>query len=297
MLSTGKDKKTDPIHLLRTPIRTEDVSPLITAKDAHRRYGPIATILIGAIIVASASFYMNSLQNKPVQTYTYAIIHAYPHDPTAFTQGLVFDNGFLYEGTGLRGQSSLRRVELESGNVLQVHSLSSEYFGEGITIHQDKIFQVTWRSHEGFVYDMDSFELIDAFEIATEGWGLTHDGSGLILSDGTSTLRFIDLDTYEETRAVEVRDRDGPVFNINELEYIDGEVFANIWQTERIARIDPESGSVVGWLDLSGIADSLDENTIVDVLNGIAYDVEGSRLFVTGKLWPMLFEIEIIPMN
>jgi glutamine cyclotransferase len=144
---------------------------------------------------------------------------------------------------------------------------------------------------------MDSFELIDAFEIATEGWGLTHDGSGLILSDGTSTLRFIDLDTYEETRAVEVRDRDGPVFNINELEYIDGEVFANIWQTERIARIDPESGSVVGWLDLSGIADSLDENTIVDVLNGIAYDVEGSRLFVTGKLWPMLFEIEIIPMN
>jgi glutamine cyclotransferase len=273
------------------------VNPLITAKDAPRRYGPIATVLIGAIIVASASFYLNSLQNKPVQTYTYAIIHSYPHDTTAFTQGLAFDNGFLYEGTGLRGQSSLRRVELESGNVLQMHSLSSEYFGEGITIHQDKIFQVTWRSHEGFVYDKDSFELIDAFEIATEGWGLTHDGSSLILSDGTSTLRFLDLDTYEEIRAVEVLDRDGPVLNINELEYIDGEVFANIWQTERIARIDSESGSVVGWLDLNGLADSFDENASVDVLNGIAYDVEGSRLFVTGKLWPMLFEIEIIPVN
>jgi glutamine cyclotransferase len=271
------------------------MSPIITEKNAHRRYGPIATALIGAIIVASASFYLSSLQNKPVQTYTYAILHAYPHDPTASTQGLAFDNGFLYEGTGLRGQSSLRRVELESGNVLQIHNLSSEYFGEGITIHKDKIFQVTWRSHEGFVYDKDSFKLIDAFEIATEGWGLTHDESSLILSDGTSTLRFLNLDTYEETRTVEVRDRDGPVLNINELEYIDGEVFANIWQTERIARIDPESGSVVGWLDLSGLADSIEENTSIDVLNGIAYDVEGSRLFVTGKLWPMLFEIKIIP--
>ena len=282
---------------MRTPTRTEDVSPLITAKDAHRRHGPIATALIGAIILASASYYLNSLQNKPVQTYTYAIMYKYPHDPTAFTQGLAFDNGFLYEGTGLRGQSSLRRVEVESGNILQMHSLSSEYFGEGITIHQNKIFQVTWRSYQGFVYDKDSFKQMAAFEIATEGWGLTHDGSSLILSDGTSTLRFIDLDTYEETRAVEVLDRDEPVLNINELEYIDGEVFANIWQTERIARIDPESGSVVGWLDLCGLADSFDEDTSVDVLNGIAYDVEGGRLFITGKLWPKLFEIEIIPEN
>jgi glutamine cyclotransferase len=273
------------------------VSPLITAKDAHRRHGPIAAALIGAIILASASFYLNSLQDRPVQTYTYMVMHAYPHDPTAFTQGLAFDNGFLYEGTGLRGQSSLRRVELESGNVLQTHNLSSEYFGEGITIHRDKIFQVTWRSHQGFVYDKDSFKLIDTFEIATEGWGLTHDGSSLILSDGTSTLRFIDLDTHEETRAVEVRDRDGPVLNINELEYIDGEVFANIWQTERIARIDPESGSVVGWLNLSGLAGSFDKDTSIDVLNGIAYDVEGSRLFITGKLWPKLFEIKIMPRN
>lgn len=178
---------------------------------------------------------------------------------------------------------------------MQIHHLSSELFGEGITVYRDKIFQVTWRSRTGFVYDKNSFEVVDTFEIATEGWGLTHDGSSLILSDGTSTLHFLDLDTYEETCTVEVYDKNGPVLNINELEYVHGEIFANIWQTDRIARIEPESGLVVGWIDLSGLSSHFDKNTSIDVLNGIAFDGEEGRLFVTGKLWPKIFEIKITP--
>ena len=191
----------------------------------------------------------------------------------------------------------MRKVELESGEVVQIHNLSSELFGEGITICHEKIFQVTWRSHTGFVYDKNTFEVVDTFEIATEGWGLTHDGTSLIMSDGTSTLHFLDLDTYEETRTVGVFDNNGPVQNINELEYFRGEVLANIWKTESIARIDPESGLVVGLIDLSGLSSHFSENTSIDVLNGIAFDAEEDRLFVTGKLWPKLFEIKITQMK
>lgn len=253
--------------------------------------------ILGIIIISSTLNLLNTIHDDSVPIYTYKIIQTYPHDPTAYTQGLAFDNGYLYEGTGLLGQSSLRKVELESGEVVQIHNLSSELFGEGITVYRDKIIQVTWRSHTGFVYDKNSFEVVTSFEIATEGWGLTHDGSSLILSDGTPTLYFLDLDTYEEIRTVEIFDKNGPVLNINELEYVHGEVFANVWQTERIARIDPENGLVVGWIDLRGLSGHFNEDATIDVLNGIAFDGESDRLFVTGKLWPKLFEIEITPVK
>lgn len=260
------------------------------AKSGNRQ---MTILLFGAIIIVITASYFIITQEKPIPTYSYNIIHTYPHDPEAFTQGLVFEDGVLYEGTGIRNRSSIRKIELESGDILQMHNLSSEYFGEGITIYQDKILQLTWRSNLGFVYDKESFELIDTFEITTEGWGLTHDGSNLIMSDGSSSLFFLDFYSYEIIRTVEVGDKNDPVLYINELEYIGGEVYANIWQSERIARIDPKSGDVIGWLDLRGLADQFDDGVSVDVLNGIAFDDETDRLFVTGKLWPFLYEIEI----
>jgi glutamine cyclotransferase len=208
---------------------------------------------------------------------------------------LVFENGVLYEGTGLYEHSTLRRVELETGDILQIRELSDRFFGEGITIYGDRIIQLTWRSHIGFVYDKNSFELLQEFNYSTEGWGITYDGEHLIMSDGTSTLHFLDPQTFEETGQVEVFDNDGPVTRLNELEYVQGEVYANVWQTDRIARIAPETGRVVGWIDLEGLLSAEDHSEPVDVLNGIAYDADNDRLFVTGKLWPKLFEIELIP--
>jgi glutamine cyclotransferase len=229
-----------------------------------------------------------------IPVYTYTVVHTYPHDPNAFTQGLIFENGVLYEGTGLRGRSSLRRVELETGNVLQIYELPDQYFGEGVTIYDDRIIQLTWRSNVGFVYDKDSFELLQTFDYPTEGWGITHNGVHLIMSDGTSTLHFLNPETFDEIGQVEVYDDDGPVVRLNELEYIQGEVYANVWQTDRIARIDLHTGRVVGWINLKGLLSHTDLSQPVDVLNGIAYDAAGDRLFVTGKLWPKLFEIKLI---
>ncbi len=224
---------------------------------------------------------------------TYRVVQTYPHDPTAFTQGLIFVDGALYEGTGLNGQSSLRRVELETGRVLQQRDLAPEYFGEGITLFGDRIFQLTWQSHVGFVYDRTSFAPVGTFSYPTEGWGLTHDGRRLIMSDGTATLRFLDPATLRETGSVEVRDEHGPVLRLNELEYVEGEILANVWQTDRIARIDPATGRVTGWIDLTGLKPATDRP--IDVLNGIAYDPATKRLFVTGKYWPSLFEIQVVP--
>jgi len=242
------------------------------------------------------STYLPLVQNHQVTptVYTYRIVNTYPHDPEAFTQGLVFEDGFLYESTGLWGRSSLRRVDLESGEVLQVHHLSDTFFGEGITIFGDEIIQLTWRSQTGFVYDKLTFATLRTFSYPSEGWGITHDGQRLIMSDGTSTLYFWDPETLEEIDRVQVRDPDGPVTRLNELAYVKGEIYANVWQTDRIARIDPQTGNVIGWIDLAGLL-SPDSAQHVDVLNGIAYDVEGGRLFVTGKLWPQLFEIKLIP--
>jgi len=236
------------------------------------------------------------LPQEEVQTYGYAVVAEFPHDPNAFTQGLVYEDGVLYEGTGMKGRSSLRRVDLKTGEVLQLYELPDQYFGEGIALFGDKIYQLTWQSHVGFVYDQDTFELLDEFHYPTEGWGLTHDGERLIMSDGTATLHFLDPETLEEIDSIEVYDDQGPVVRLNELEYIDGQVYANIWQTDRIARISPRTGQVTAWIDLSGLLDRDELTQPADVLNGIAYDQENDRLFVTGKLWPKLFEIELVPL-
>lgn len=232
-----------------------------------------------------------------VPVYTYQIINQYPHDPTAFTQGLVWYDGVFYEGTGLRGESTLRRVEPETGEVQQIISLPDNYFGEGIVLWEDQIIQITWQEQTAFVYDRETFEQIGEFTYDTEGWGITHDGRQLIMSDGTNTLYFRDPETFAETGQIQVMDGSTPISQLNELEYIDGEVWANIWQTDRIARINPETGQVTGWLDLAGLRPP---ETLADsnaVLNGIAYDAENGRLFVTGKRWPFLYEIEIVPAD
>ena len=227
--------------------------------------------------------------------YGYRVVTTYPHDPAAFTQGLVFDAGTLYEGTGLNGQSSVRRVDLASGQVLQSQALAPKYFGEGITVWGEQLIQLTWQSRVGFVYDKTTFQLIKQFTYPTEGWGLTQDGAQLIMSDGTARLYFLDPGTLAETRRITVTDRGAPVVMLNELEYIRGEIFANIWQTDRIARIAPDTGRVAGWIDLTGLLGAADRAQPVDVLNGIAYDAGHDRLVVTGKLWPRLFEITLIP--
>lgn len=231
-----------------------------------------------------------------VPRYTYRVVSTLPHDPAAFTQGLVFKDGILYEGTGLRGRSKLSKVAADSGQVLQSIDLAAPYFGEGIALLNGRIYQLTWQEGTGFVYDEDSLALLGTWPYSTEGWGLTHDGQHLIMSDGTEVLRFIDPATMQPVRQVTVRDEAGnPLRNLNELEYINGEIFANIWQTDLIARIDPHTGALLGWIDLSGLLDPQAVSQPVDVLNGIAYDATTDRLFVTGKLWPTLFEIDLIP--
>ncbi|GMR10210.1 MAG: hypothetical protein BMS9Abin28_1031 [Anaerolineae bacterium] len=223
--------------------------------------------------------------------YTFRIVNTYPHDPGAFTQGLVYEDGFLYEGTGLRGQSTLRRVDLSSGEVAQSLALDPELFGEGITLFGDRIIQLTFTSGLGFVYDQQSFSRVDEFSYTPEGWGLTHDGRQLIMSDGTAELRFLDPDSFQETARLTVADGNLPVRWLNELEYVEGEIYANVWQTDLIVRISPDTGEVLGWIDLAGLRR---DEPPAGVLNGIAYDSEGRRLFVTGKNWPELFEIELI---
>jgi len=230
----------------------------------------------------------------PAPVVGYRIVNTYPHDPRAFTQGLVFADGALYEGTGLRGQSSLRKVDLKTGNILRVRQIAAHFFGEGITIYGNRVIQLTWRAKVGFVYDRQTFQLLDTFNYPSEGWGITHDGRSLIMSDGTSTLYFLDPQTFREVGRLEVHTRDGPVSRLNELEYVQGEIYANVWKTDHIARISPQTGEVVGWIDLEGLLRPEDHNSRIDVLNGIAYDIKNDRLFVTGKLWPKLFEIELV---
>ncbi|MDQ3486442.1 MAG: glutaminyl-peptide cyclotransferase [Acidobacteriota bacterium] len=222
----------------------------------------------------------------------YQVVRVYPHDREAFTQGLVFADGVLYEGTGLNGQSSIRKVKLENGAVLQLQKLEERYFGEGIALVGDSIVQLTWQGGVGFVYDRATFQRARTFTYTGEGWGLAYDGTRLIMSDGTAFLRFLDPKTLKETGRVQVTDGGRPVQQLNELEVVKGEVYANVWQSDRIARIDPKSGQVRGWIDLKGILDPKDAAG-VDVMNGIAYDAAGDRLFVTGKLWPKLFEIRV----
>lgn len=226
---------------------------------------------------------------------TYRVVHAYPHDQHAFTQGLVYLDGHLYESTGIRGQSSLREEDLETGRILRMQLVSDNYFAEGLTDWKNTLVQLTWQSHIALVYDRATFKLLRTFHYDGEGWGLTHDAKSLILSDGTATLRFFDPDTFKETRRVTVTDRGKPVVKLNELEFIHGEIYANVWYANRIARISPASGKVIGWIDLKGLMPRDQLSGDDAVLNGIAYDSAHERLFVTGKLWPKIFEITVVP--
>lgn len=228
-----------------------------------------------------------------VPVYGFQVVRSYPHDRAAFTQGLIVRDGVFYEGTGLFGRSTLRRVQIDTGEVLQSKPIAPEYFGEGITEWKGSLIQLTWQSEVGFVYDLKTFERTKTWNYKGEGWGLTHDASRLIMSDGSSSLRFLDPATFRELSRVTVRDASGPVERLNELEYVKGEVFANIWQADRIARIDPKDGHVTGWIDLSGLLSITERGGTDAVLNGIAYDAATDRLFVTGKLWPRVFEIKL----
>jgi glutamine cyclotransferase len=225
----------------------------------------------------------------------YRIVNSYPHDRNAFTQGLVFVDGHLYESTGRDGHSSLRMVDLTTGRVLQDAPLEQKYFAEGLTNWGSTLVQLTWLSHVGFVYDRFSFRLLHTFKYNYEGWGLTQDGKNLIESDGSSTLRFLDPKTFKVVRHINVTDNGKAVQELNELEYIHGEIYANVWHTDRIARISPETGKVLAWIDLAGLLPPDKHPGPEGVLNGIAYDAAHDRLFVTGKLWPLLFEIKIVP--
>jgi glutamine cyclotransferase len=221
------------------------------------------------------------------------VVNAWPHDPTAFTQGLIYLKGILFETTGLYGKSSLRKVDLETGKVRQIQAIPADIFGEGMTLLNDQVFVITWQSHKAFVYDPQSFTVQKEFTYEGEGWGLTHDGHSLIMSDGTDVIRFRDPATFEVTRSISVTSNGRPVKMLNELEYIKGEIYANVWQTNFVVRIDPASGRVTSVIDFSGLLAPQEYARNTDVLNGIAYDANGDRLFVTGKNWPKLFEVQI----
>ena len=229
--------------------------------------------------------------------YGYRIKNVFPHDPGAFTQGLVYHDGWLYEGTGKRGRSSLRKQKLTTGEIIGTLGLASELFGEGVCIFNDKIIQLTWTSKVGFVYDLATFKLIEKINYSTQGWGLTTNGKQLIMSDGSEKIYFLEPDYFTEQIRIEVYDHNGPVINLNELEYINGEIWANVYQTDKIVRIDPETGKVLAWINLGGLLPQKDYSPETDVLNGIAYDEINNRLLVTGKMWPKLFHIELVKLQ
>lgn len=229
-----------------------------------------------------------------IPEYGYEIVHAYPHDPQAFTEGLFYLDGFLYESTGLVGHSSVRKVRVESGEIVQKQDLPNQYFGEGIVNWKDHMIQLTYRTQVGFVYDLANFSCLRQFQYTGEGWALTEDGKHIFMSDGSPQIRIWDPETLQETGRITVTEQGQPMKNVNELEWIKSEIYANIWMTERIARIDPRTGNIIGWINLTGLLDSQDRIPgETDVLNGIAYDAKGDRLFVTGKKWPKLFEIRV----
>jgi len=231
-----------------------------------------------------------------IPTYSYEIFNRWPHDRTAYTEGLVFSGGALFESTGLNGASSVRRVEIATGRVTQSLSLAPDFYGEGLTLFDDMLIQLTWQSHKGFVYDARCFCPRGEFAYDGEGWGLTHDGRSLIMSDGTQRIRFLDPRTFATIRTIDVYDNGQPLMNLNELEYVRGEIYANVWQTDSIVRIDPATGALRGRIDLTGLFPVAERAGPDDLLNGIAYDDATDRLFVTGKNWPTLFEIRLRPL-
>lgn len=247
-------------------------------------------ILLLIIIIVFAA---TSAVSAEIKSYSYKIINTYPHDSTAFTQGLEFFNGFLYEGTGLYGESSLKKINLNNGEILKIKKLPGNHFGEGITILDDKIYQLTWKENTAYVYDLN-FNLLKEFSYKGEGWGLTNDGQYLIMSNGSNKIYYRDPEDFSVLRTIEVAAYGEKISNINELEYINDEIYANIWFEDYILRINPESGEINSMINVSGIIDPDNYSHEIDVLNGIAYDKDTGRLFVTGKLWPHIFEIEIV---
>lgn len=253
----------------------------------------VAVIVVVGIAVAIVAVLNNSPENDPVPVYGYEVVNSYPHDSDAYTQGLAFADGQLFEGTGQYGFSSVRRVDLETGKVLDQVDLDEDYFGEGITVWKDRIIQLTWESETGIVYDKSTLKELHRFSYEGEGWGLTHDGRNLIMSDGTATLRFLDPDSYKVVRQLVVRRSGSEESKLNELEYVQGEIWANVWHKDYIVRIDPNSGEVKGRINLTGLYPRSRRLDAEAVLNGIAYDAEGDRVLVTGKNWPKLFEIRV----
>ena len=258
-------------------------------------------LFLFGVVIASMSLWLvaapasNVAAQSATPVDTYRVINVFPHDPAAYTQGLIYRDGLLYESTGLRGSSSLRKVRLETGEVLQQRRVDQAHFAEGLADWKDQLVQLTWQSNVAFVYDRASLAPRRTFTYSGEGWGLTHDDRRFILSDGTEQLRFLDPETFREIGRVTVTDAGRPVRDLNELEYIRGEVYANVWHTDRIARISPQTGQVTRWIDLRGVMSAGYRLDPEAVLNGIAHDAAGDRLFVTGKLWPRLFEIRIVP--
>ena len=254
----------------------------------------LAHLVCFALLPASLLSQSTPHASSATPEYTYKVIHIFPHDAAAFTQGLTYQNGFLYEGTGLNGHSSIRKVRLETGELIEKRDLPAEFFGEGIAILDNEIIQLTWLSHKAFIYDLNDFAPKGMFSYPGEGWGLATDGRVLFMSNGTSTIRVLNPKTFQEQRHINVSDHGQPVTQLNELEVVEGELFANVWQTDRIARISLRDGHVLGWINLAGLLSPIYRRSSDAVLNGIAYDAQQKRLFVTGKLWPSIFEIRVV---
>ncbi|HEY3041524.1 MAG TPA: glutaminyl-peptide cyclotransferase [Pyrinomonadaceae bacterium] len=288
---------TSPTLTTLTTFIANLVSPLL--RNAARRMAVVLVLVFSLSSFACQSATVANLDgertsaNKPVPIYSYEVAHVFPHDPGAFTQGLFFHDGKLLESTGQEGRSSLRRVELETGKVVQRFDVPEPYFAEGTTLLKGKIYQLTWQHQLGFIYDAWTFEKIGQFNYQGEGWGLANDGQSLIVSDGTNRIRFLDPENFQVRKTIAVVDGSMPINEINELEYVQGEIYANIWHVDRIARIDPQTGRIVGWIDLTGLLGTGEVHDEEAVLNGIAFDETNGRLFVTGKLWPKLFEIRL----
>lgn len=296
MMALGYPGEPDVLHNERH--RTSELKPR-TRRPIADFVRWLGVVVLGAATLAGASPVHAAPTGVTVPTYGYKVIHAYPHDTAAFTQGLIYRDGAFYESTGLNGRSSVRKVDVATGKVLQNVPVDSKYFAEGLTDWKNSLLQLTWRDGLGFVYDRATLGFVRTFRYSGEGWGLTHDDKRLILSDGqpAGALRFLDPVTFAETGHLIVKDRGIPVAALNELEYVKGEIYANIWQTDRIARINPSTGDVVGWIDLSGLLKPAERTDGGAVLNGIAYDAAANRLFVTGKLWPKVFEIRLVPRS
>lgn len=253
------------------------------------------SLLLVAVAPVALAVGAPAAPQAEIPVYSYEVVNIYPHDRGAFTEGLLFRDGYLYESTGMNGASSIRKIELKTGRVLQQRDLPSAVFGEGIVDWKNELVAVTWRTQEGYVFDLATFDFKKKFNYPGEGWGMTRNDKNLLLSDGSATIRVLDPQTLQQTGAINVTVQGRPVDQLNELEWVKGQIYANVWQTNRIARIDPASGKVAAWIDLSGLLSRSDRDTAgVDVLNGIAYDAKTDRLFVTGKYWPNVFEIKLV---